>query len=298
MIKRIMLAFTLLVSLFFVGASSATAAGSGAAPIGAPPATSAADKPAVAPKHQGYKGQVVPSSGIHTNVLGPTNFTYAGAQQTPATAPTSVNALATVDNPWLSVNYEWHTLAEVALSSANGQQTVEVGWTEDPTTFGDSKPRLFVYSWVNGVGQGYNAHFTNYASRVNTVGDDLTSFIDTVPQFGWTYSAGNWWASFNGSYLGYFPGSNWSGVTPTFNNAHLIQFFGEISGRSSPCTDMGSNPAVLATSTTGSKFSSITYDGLSTGVSVAPFYTNAAWYNAALIAGSTRTFYYGGPGPC
>jgi hypothetical protein len=214
-----------------------------------------------------------------------------------------VGALISIDNPWLSTNYEYHTLVEQAVSTVNQQQVVEVGWTEDPTTFGDSKPRLFVSAWVNGVWQGYNGNFTNYASRTYTVGDDLTSFIDTgTKQFGVEYFSGAWWVSFNSTWLGYFNGTLWSAAVPTatFVTAPRVQYYGEVVGRSSPCTDMGSNPAVLATATSAgaAKVSSVTYNNVATGVSMAPVATNSAWYSAVLLTGSIRSFNLGGGGPC
>jgi hypothetical protein len=304
--KKALLAGAVFVSLLFgalhTNAAVAAPTSDQTVSIGTPPAPSKKDTPAKAPKHQGTKGKPGSVGGIQPNVLGPSNYTYAGAQQAPATAPASVGALLTVDDPWLSVNYEWHTLAELAVESANGQQVAEIGWTRDPTTFGDSNVHSFVYWWKNGVPQGYNSGFTNYSGRTYTVGDTLTSFIDAspAPSFGWVYSGGNWWAQFNGTYLGYFPGSNWSGVTPAFDKAYFIQAFGEVDGRATPCTDMASNLPVLATSTsTGAgKFSSMTYDNSATGVSLSTFTTNSSWYNAALLTGSVRSFYYGGPGPC
>lgn len=287
-------------SLIGVNAPAAVAVTSASVSIKPPPKPSALDKPAVAPPGQGLKGSPSVTNGVHTDTLGATNYTYAGATQTPATAPTGVTALMKVDNPWLSVSYEYHTLAEEAITSVNGQQAAEIGWTRDPTTFGDDHVRLFAYSWKNGVPLGYNTGFVNYASRVNTVGDDISSFVDTAPQIGWQFDVNdNLWASFNNNFLGYYPASTWSGVTPAFTTASQVKFYGEIVGRASPCTDMGSNPAVLATSTStgAAKFSSITYDNTAT-VSMTPFATNSAWYSAVLMTGTVRSFYYGGPGPC
>ena len=52
---------------------------------------------------------------------------------------------------------DFHSLAEVSAQSADLQQIVEVGWTVDRLVNGDSLPRIFVFHWINGIPQCYNA---------------------------------------------------------------------------------------------------------------------------------------------
>ena len=51
---------------------------------------------------------------------------------------------------------DFHSLAELAVLSSDGQQIVEVGWTVDRGLNGDDDPHLFVFHWVDGVGTCYN----------------------------------------------------------------------------------------------------------------------------------------------
>jgi len=251
--------------------------------------------------HQGYKG--LPRTGFQTNSLGPVQYFYAGGRQNPATPPTIVSGLMTVGNPTINPANDYHTLFELAVETSNQQNIVEVGWTKDQTTFGDTVTRLFVYHWINGVPQGYNAGFTNYSGRTYTVGQDISSFVGGADvQFGVQYFSGAWWVSFNGTWLGSFAGTRWSTAVPavTFTSAPFIQAFGEVAGGSAtPCADMGVNPPVLATTTTGAKIGSLAYDNATTGVSLTKITpTNAAWYNGELYSGSVRSLHIGGPASC
>jgi hypothetical protein len=271
-----------------------------------PPAISSADKlntPTVA-QRDGLKGRAGKApAGSPTARLGGPYYFYAAGQQQPAVPPTdSISAAMNVGNPWVSA-YDWHTLTEMAWQNTSGTNNVELGVTRDLTTFGDTKPRIFAYSWINGVGQGYNTNFVNYSGRTYTVGDDLTADVGTEQLFGISQTATAYWLSYKNTWLGYYLKTNWSGYSPsqTPPNGGKLQFFGEVAaGSTTPCTDMGGAPAPLATSTVGTRIASVTYTGTPTPTTenLSMFTSNSAWYNAALIGSSTRSLRYGGPGSC
>jgi hypothetical protein len=221
-------------------------------------------------------------------------YLYAGANQSSLTE-TSVVANVGVANPTLSAG-DFHTLGEVAVTSADQQQVVEVGWTRDPNTFADSKPRLFVYHWVNGVPTCYNGcGWVAYSGASIAVGADLTSAVGTEKSFGIIYSGGNWWVLYNGGYIGYFPGTLWT--SPTFTTINQVKLFGEVAANSAaPCTDMGNGN--LASSASATRFYATTYSSGSGGVNLSTFNTNPSYYSAALVSPSVRTFRWGGPGAC
>ena len=98
------------------------------------------------------------------------SYTYAGGRQYAVTD--GVSGLMTISNPTLAQN-DWHTLGEFAVQTADRQQTVEVGWTVDRTTFGDDQTHLFVYHWVDGQESCYNCAFVPYSKATVRPGDVL-----------------------------------------------------------------------------------------------------------------------------
>lgn len=227
-----------------------------------------------------------------------------------------------VFNTYLNSN-DAHTLAELAVQSADGTQAVEIGWTKDAAvcgayTPGSSGPCLFTYSWVNGVGMGYNAGFVDYAPTTLNVGATLPlTASGTNTRFGIQSFNNNWWVSVNlgdgtgQKWIGYFPQSIWSGASPsvTFNEAGLIQTFGEVAakatGDNTPCTDMGNGVLGLNSNTSSARIGSfslinpqsgaipnLSIDGSSQNYP-GKYYTDVA---GNPIPGNVRTLRYGGPG--
>lgn len=130
---------------------------------------------------------------------------------------------------------DYHSLAELAAESSDARQIVEVGWTVDRGVNGDSNPHLFVYHWVNGSPTCYNGCGWVQYSAIRYPG--MTVSVTSTPQeYAIEYYAGNWWVWYQTEWIGYFPGSLWSG----FTQVGLVQWFGEVAANSSaPCTDMG-----------------------------------------------------------
>lgn len=120
-----------------------------------------------------------------------------------------------------------HSLFEMSMSNAWGSSgnIIEIGVTTDLALNGDRNPHWFVFSWINGTPQGYDAssHFVSIiGSFWNTA---LTPYEGTSEGIAFQYNTGNWWLTLNGASAGYFPGSEWSGG---FTTSSVTQVFGEV----------------------------------------------------------------------
>ena len=94
----------------------------------------------------------------------PVKYHYSSGLQYAETDGTYANLV--IGKPDLAEE-DYHTLAEIAVQSADGKQIVEVGWTVDRGVNGDDDPHLFVYHWVDGKETCYNGcGFKQYSKTV------------------------------------------------------------------------------------------------------------------------------------
>jgi len=314
MIKRMTALLALFVSLLVVGAGATAAQPAQAERAASDSASSVPDWDNGRPSHIGQKSAA--GKALTTCPAGGCYF-YAGARQTGMSPGVkSVAANFTVDDPFISSCCAYHTLMQMSLQDSMTIGTaIEWGWTRDnPTTSGtyaDNHPRLFFSYWVGGVWQGYNTGFVDYAANPINVGQDLSdigathiSHINTEKAFSVGYAAATgpsnparWWMYYDNQPVGSIPAS----LIPDFDaGAAVLQVFGEVDSLDDhPCTDMSSNPPVLATSTTGARISSVTYDASAPAVNLTAITpTNSAWYNGVLQSGSVRTVRIGGGAGC
>jgi hypothetical protein len=196
-----------------------------------------------------------------------------------------------------------HTLAELAVESADGHQIVEVGWMVDRPQYQDDNPHLFVFHWVNKTetcynGCGYVQVSTNPAHQAGT-----TLTVGSSPaithQFAIRYFGGNWWIWYETEWIGYFPGSLWQDPTTqqnSFTQLGLAQWFGEVATpQATPCSQMGDG---LAGTSQGS--AEITYMSFDVQSKTVPanvtytFQTNPQYYSVGNVTPTSFTF--GGPG--
>jgi len=219
-----------------------------------------------------------------------TQFLYAQAAQT----ATSGGAFAWFDvaRPPLSTS-DAHTLAELAVSSADGKQIVEVGWTVDrAVNNGSAEPHLFVYHWVDGQPTCYNGcGFVPRAGGGGPAGKKLTP--GTVQYLTIRHAPGAWWISADGvGWLGYFPDSLWGG---RFTQAGVQQWFGEVAASSAtPCTDMGNG--LFSSSTSATRIYNIGLWDSPATPSIVTGHTHPSYYTATRTDG--RSMRHGGPGAC
>jgi hypothetical protein len=221
------------------------------------------------------------------------NYHYSSAFQYVQADGTYANLV--IGKPYLA-DEDYHTLAEIAVQSADGKQIVEVGWTVDRGVNGDEDPHLFVYHWVDGDGACYNAcGFVQYSKTV-VPGDTLP--VGVSKKFGIQFFNGAWWIAYDSEWVGYFPGDLWG---DKYTKSGLIQWFGEVAASSiKPCTDMGTGAEALEASAARAGSISLinSTDDAQPAISVranSPE-ADAPVYSANKL--SDRTFRYGGPGAC
>jgi hypothetical protein len=222
-----------------------------------------------------------------------------------------------IGKPWLD-SIDSHTLAELAVIKKmddGSRQIVEVGWNVDRVVNGDDEPHLFVFSWINGVGQCYNG-----CGFVNYKGDDQASSVQAggkltegdIKQFGIQYNAtsettGDWWIAYDKKWVGYFPGELWTKASPSvsFTESTQVQAFGEVAADNDwPCTDMGT--AKPGSGGAGAAyFSSVSlYNSKSTTSLTQVIQPSGGWFDTFYTMNwpgtppSVRSFYYGGGGSC
>lgn len=159
------------------------------------------------------------------------------AQSDLASIPAGASARMSQHNPDVPRG-DFHSLVELAVSSADGADYVEVGWTVDPlVNRGDRRnPHLFVFHWVDGEPTCYNGCGWVQVSKSRVPGMRLD--ITEVPQdYAIEFRDGNWWVRYQREWIGYFPGSLWDN---SFTAASGVDWFGEVAtSRPRPCADMG-----------------------------------------------------------
>jgi len=176
----------------------------------------------------------------------PVVFHYSEGSQFGETDGTWANL--TIEKPTLVGDY--HSLAELAVRSADLKQTVEVGWHVDPDVYPekdgekDVDTHLFVYHWVDGVKTCYNTcDFTSIsdvkpgATLPAREDPEAKDAKEVIRRFGIVHSGNAWWIAYDTEWIGFFPDKNWGG---RFTKGELTQWFGEVASPSlNPCSEMG-----------------------------------------------------------
>lgn len=243
------------------------------------------------------------------------------------TVPTTSAANITIWKPTITSG-DFHSLGQIAIQSDDQQQAVEVGWTVNPALNGDNEPHVFVHWYKDGVACGYNGAAApagcgsvaspwvdNAANTDLNAGSELTESIAgsnatiTTLKVGIDYSTtdcgaapNGWWvrayySTGTAQYLGCFKDTNWTGTSPTFNNLHVLQAYGEVAANvSSPTTLMGSGvcPAAVPVFNTTAFIGSVQAD--STNRTLTMSSTDSTKYKHVGVSASS--FYYGGDGSC
>jgi hypothetical protein len=271
---------------------------------GTPAGIPLADKPNAKDKTKVDKK--TPSTGVRTNATtvcgsGTPCYYYAGKKQNSITGSDGPQIAMTVEKPGILASLDFHSLAEVTAQDSGGGNIVEFGWSVD-TANPDLNPRIFWFTWVGGVAQGYNTGFVPVASPVKaynatlTQGSTVTLDVRHFTTAQCSCTAG-WWLAYNSSFLGVYPDTIWTGAGQTFTGASTVQAFGEVAlGYDPSQTDMGSS--LLATSTVGAQMAS--YGLFGTAPSTPAWTASVSGisplrWNVALT-GAGQNFRYGGPG--
>lgn len=216
-----------------------------------------------------------------------------------------------------------HSIAELAVITKranNNRDIVEIGWRSDPCTYGNDAPHLFVFHWINGVGQGYNAGYIPYTgSGISPYqpGDSLSTLTGTAKQMGVQYvtTGGTigWAFSFNSLWMGVIPAdpagtstatNKWYGSGANFTSGTQAQAFGEVySTFNEPCTDMENGRWGTQTRVTPYDYyadagyiSTVSVLGNTTSLTLSKTPSTEVNYEPQFASGSVRTFYLGGGG--
>ena len=194
---------------------------------------------------------------------------------------------------------DFHSLAELAVESSDGQQAVEIGWTVDRGLNGDDNPHLFVNHWVDGNPTCYNGcgfvPFTDGSNQGVTAGMTLPVSATDVQQFWIQYISGGWDVGYNNAWLGYFPDSLWGG---RFTKVGLTQWFGEVADAkpNTPCSEMGNGG--YAASASAARIQNVGFivgpGGPTADITISV--TNPAYYTA--LKTNSASMSYGGQGAC
>lgn len=264
------------IGLLLATGALATGALAAGATASAAPATRATDFHA-----KGMPGATTPAAAPSDS-----GFKYVYGRQSVAADGASV----TLDQqtPKLAAG-DYHSLAELAVQSADGKQIVEIGWTVDRGLNGDATPHLFSFHWVDGNGTCYNGcGFVHTGGP--TPGDKVTSGQRGSYQI--AHRDGQWQLSYNGTEIGYYPDSLWNGG---YTKAGLIQAFGEVAWGASPvCTAMGNGTYGHADGSATISDFALVNGAAAAGLSVAA--TDPSLYDSG--AATATSFRFGGPGGC
>lgn len=261
--------------------------------------------------------------GLLTRTAAASPYSYVGGSQ----SGTNVGLYANMMINWsytdtYASDSGAHNVAELdaeTTRAGGGRDIVEVGTLSDRSVngTGNDEPHLFVFHWINGSPQGYNAGFVPYTGAGACAyhpGDDMGAINGTAVRIGIEYTNNDWWVSEGAQWCGYIPANpaggstatnKWYGSGANFTSASKYQAFGEVaSSWNEPCTDMGNgtrgNAAVSSPynyNTMPSYISTVSPVGFTGTVTMGTGYTipSVAWYKLNMLA-SGKTFYYGGEG--
>lgn len=218
-------------------------------------------------------------------------FYVTGAQNH---VDTQATVLLPITTPTITSG-DFHSLAEMSMMSADGQQVVEVGTMVNPGLYGDNNPHLFVTRWTNGSFGGYSdTTWVDWSANAVDRGSSLATDNGTLKQVHLIYGGSpvGWWAYYNNVPVGEFPASDWT--SPTFTQSGQVKVWGEVAANvTNPTTQMGNG--LCSASTSAAKISTLSYgDGSMASLTMSA--TNTAKYDYTSV--TSRTFRFGGDGSC
>lgn len=181
-----------------------------------------------------------------------------------------------------------HSLAEMAVQSADGNQIVEIGWTVDRSVNGDVHPHLFSFFWSDYEPTCYNT--CGFVSTSDTIKPGMKLPSGGRVDLAIHHVEDRWELSMNGTVFGYYPDSLWQG---RYTRMGYLQVFGEVSGLKTPtCTDMGSGKR--PTSAAATRISNVRLLGTEVATNLTVKATEPSLYDVANV--SADAFSFGGPG--
>lgn len=297
MMKRLLVSLLAIVA-GFAGAVPASASVPDWDLKGKPPVANSRDRIAPPPRPGASSAKALPPTSDIVR-------TYSGGRQ--GVTNTGITAgLKFVDNfrDTSAAGSDYTNLIEISAQDGNGN-IVEVGWGKGLLSSCGTAACMFVYSWVNGVGQGFGVGYTDYAGSSFNPGDPMAGTSESAgctnsaaarnARFGLrrsdTTNAWLVWADLcygdatAGQWIGEFPQSNWTSQGASFLTSDFVQAFNETATQYTvgstaldgfPCSDQG---PTLATSTsgTGMRIADVQIQGVPT-VNLTPFIVSSGNY--------------------
>jgi hypothetical protein len=185
-----------------------------------------------------------------------------------------------------------HSLGEIAVSSADQQDIVEVMWRVNTVARPDGNPILEAYHWIDGTPQGYRVGYVDNAANPVNLGAGLPKPVNK--NFAIGSDASNFYVGYDGAWVATLPKSRFGAdeFALAADQVQIGQGFYEVAADGAaeehPCDDMGtgwdSNPFV---SGTGSIFN-FAWTGSATAVNV----TGGIVTNPAGITGNADAYHF------
>jgi hypothetical protein len=188
-----------------------------------------------------------------------------------------------------------HSVMEIWAASADGKQTVEIGWYKDNT---HSAPILFTTAWVNNQFLGYAENGgTGFVqvSKTFKIGGNIS--VGQTGKYEVLISGGQLQIWYNGAEIGYFPQSVWSSRGASFTKLGDVSVYGEIATgvATVSLTQMGNG--VNGSSKSAASVSGYSLIGANTTSQLTNFGAPAGFTNIYNYGNTSATgFTYGGPG--
>jgi hypothetical protein len=232
-----------------------------------------------------------------------------GSQNVSGQSATDLYAQQSNERPYYSTapgsSSSGHSLGQIwAIDSSDprGLSTIEEGWSVSPGQFGDTNPHLFIYHFDAGVGMGY-APAGGWVQVSNTVYPNMRlSYHDRQHSYYVQAYAANWWVSYDGIWVGYYPASAFPRHFPAFLTR--IDAGGEVATlEQRTCTDMG-HGSLLGTDANAARFGGVwwgSYGNIYAHTALLyPLPSDPNQYNIGNWTSGQPgyTFRYGGPGWC
>ncbi len=222
------------------------------------------------------------------DVTDATNYFYVGGFQYVKAEGASVD-IAQAQPVFAEDGGVAHSVMELAVESNDGKQIVEVGWKIDDTEI-DTKPRLFVYRWIDSVGACYNACGFVQTGAENQLDNPVK--VGVSGNFEIKQADKQWQIFYNGDEVGYYPDALWKN---SFTTVGITQVFGEVAGSTAkPCTDMGNGR--FGTKNGAALIDHYNLFGADNSPSLTPYADHPTFYNFG--DASDTSMRIGGPGAC
>ncbi|MCL7031443.1 hypothetical protein MKW94_014341 [Papaver nudicaule] len=188
-----------------------------------------------------YKFNFLDSNGTSNNLNGTANNLYVNRStaflMTTGYSYIGAKGEISVWNPYIEKPNEYST-GQIWLVSGprDGFESVEAGWMVNPTLYGDTQTRFFIYWTVDGsqktgcfdltcTGFVQTNHDVALGSPIEPVSSEFDNQYEIAVFIFLDVNTSNWWLMLNHKEVGYWPGELFVLLR---NSAKVVQFGGEV----------------------------------------------------------------------